>query len=61
MSKLKFNAILAMSKNYGIGYKGNFFLLMACVRYLMLGNLPWNIPKEMNYFHTTTTQLKKPS
>jgi dihydrofolate reductase/thymidylate synthase len=45
MSKVKFNAILAVSKDLGIGN---------------LGKLPWHIPGELKYFsNTTRTYLKQ--
>ncbi|XP_050424259.1 dihydrofolate reductase [Adelges cooleyi] len=42
---MSYNLIAAVSKNSGIGYKGN---------------LPWRLKKEMDYFTQMTTKVKSP-
>lgn len=44
MDNMTYNVIAAISKNGGIGYKGN---------------LPWRLKKEMEYFSTMTTQVSR--
>ncbi|KAL0267692.1 UNVERIFIED_CONTAM: hypothetical protein PYX00_009887 [Menopon gallinae] len=43
---LKFNLILAISENNGIGYKGS---------------LPWNLRKELSYFSRMTKETNDPN
>ncbi|EDV93405.1 dihydrofolate reductase [Drosophila grimshawi] len=43
---LKFNLIVAVCENFGIGFKGN---------------LPWNLKSELKYFSRTTKRVCDPS
>jgi len=53
MRKRTFDAIVAVSKNYGIGFKGKPRL--ECIL-IFKGQIPWRLRKDLNHFKNVTTR-----